>query len=129
LSAFATIVECAAALVVILLGAAFFTNVLENPGGRLGLQQEAVGSPLAAVGTALPESMIATMAIMEPVVAGEASKESVEIGVGVIPEAPFRLATLALFAVGACAGLSGFSTWRSWGGGLSQHLMREAKRR
>ena len=65
-----TIVEFALALVAILIGAAFFTNAVEILGSRLGLQQGAVGSLLAAVGTALPESMIAIVAILEPVVSG-----------------------------------------------------------
>ena len=54
-----TTLEFVAALVAILLGAAFFTNAIEILGGRLGMRQGAVGSLLAAVGTALPESMIA----------------------------------------------------------------------
>jgi cation:H+ antiporter len=62
-----------------------------------------VGSLLAAVGTALPESMIAVVAIMEPVLTGGATEEGAEIGVGAILGAPFMLATLALFVVGASA--------------------------
>jgi cation:H+ antiporter len=88
---------------VILLGAAFFTNAVEMLGSRLGMRQGAVGSLLAAVGTALPESMIAVVAIMEPVVMGGAREEGAMIGVGAILGAPFMLATLALFVVGASA--------------------------
>jgi cation:H+ antiporter len=91
------------ALVVILIGAAFFTNAVEILGSRLGMRQGAVGSLLAAVGTALPESMIAVVAIMEPVVTGGAREEGAMIGVGAILGAPFMLATLALFVVGASA--------------------------
>jgi cation:H+ antiporter len=58
---------------------------------------------LAAVGTALPESMIAVVAIMEPVVTGGETGEGAEIGVGAILGAPFMLSTLALFVVGASA--------------------------
>jgi cation:H+ antiporter len=96
-----TIVEFVLALVAILLGAAFFTNAVEILGSRLGMQQGAVGSLLAAVGTALPESMIAIVAILEPVVAGGDTEGGAEIGVGAILGAPFMLATLALFVVGA----------------------------
>jgi cation:H+ antiporter len=88
------------ALVAIILGAAFFTNAIEILGGRLGLRQGAVGSLLAAVGTALPESMIAIVAILEPVLTGEASEEGALIGMGAILGAPFMLATLAMFVVG-----------------------------
>jgi cation:H+ antiporter len=98
-----TIVEFALALVAILVGAAFFTNAVEILGSRLGLQQGAVGSLLAAVGTAFPESMIAIVAILEPVVSGGDTEGGAEIGVGAILGAPFMLATLALAVVGASA--------------------------
>src|SRR3712207_6522110 len=67
------------------------------------MRQGAVGSVLAAVGTALPESMIAVVAILEPVLTGEASEEGALIGVGAILGAPFMLATLATFVVGVSA--------------------------
>lgn len=98
-----TVVEFVLALVAILLGAAFFTNAVEILGGRLGMSQGAVGSVLAAVGTALPESMIAVVAILQPIVGGGAADEGAKIGVGAILGAPFMLATLALFVVGASA--------------------------
>ena len=65
-----TIAVFALAVFAILVGAAFFTNAVEILGSRLGMQQGTVGSLLAAVGTALPESMIAVVAILEPVVTG-----------------------------------------------------------
>src|SRR5215218_1623407 len=98
-----TTLEFVAALVAILLGAAFFTNAIEILGGRLGMRQGAVGSLLAAVGTALPESMIAVVAILEPVLTGKASEEGALIGIGAILGAPFMLATLAMFVVGVSA--------------------------
>ena len=98
-----TTLEFLAALVAILLGAAFFTNAVEILGGRLGMRQGAVGSLLAAVGTALPESMIAAVAILEPVLTGKASEEGALIGIGAILGAPFMLATLAMFVVGISA--------------------------
>src|SRR5215207_10845274 len=98
-----TTFEFVAALVAILMGAAFFTNAVEILGGRLGMRQGAVGSLLAAVGTALPESMIAVVAIVEPVLTGKASEEGALIGIGAILGAPFMLATLAMFVVGVSA--------------------------
>jgi cation:H+ antiporter len=98
-----TTLEFVAALVAILLGAAFFTNAVEILGGRLGMRQGAVGSLLAAVGTALPESMIAIVAILEPVISGDTSGEGAAIGIGAILGAPFMLATLAMFVVGVSA--------------------------
>ncbi|MDQ3863368.1 MAG: sodium:calcium antiporter [Actinomycetota bacterium] len=98
-----TTLEFVAALVAILIGAAFFTNAVEILGGRLGMRQGAVGSLLAAVGTALPESMIAIVAILEPMLTGGASEEGALIGIGAILGAPFMLATLAMLVVGVSA--------------------------
>jgi cation:H+ antiporter len=98
-----TVIEFVVALVAIILGAAFFTNAIEILGGRLGMRQGAVGSLLAAVGTALPESMIAIVAILESVLTGEASEEGALIGIGAILGAPFMLATLAMSVVGVSA--------------------------
>jgi cation:H+ antiporter len=112
-----TVVGFLVAVVMILLGAAFFTNAVEILGSRLGMRQGAVGSLLAAVGTALPESMIAIVAIMEPIVTGGAVEEGAKIGVGAILGAPFMLATLALFVVGASA--LAFCRRREQGMGLS----------
>src|SRR5215203_4908413 len=82
--------------VIILAGAELFTNGIEWFGHKLGLAEGAVGSILAAVGTALPETMIPIVAILFGT--GEASDE---VGVGAILGAPFMLATLAMFVTGA----------------------------
>ncbi|MDQ3862547.1 MAG: sodium:calcium antiporter, partial [Actinomycetota bacterium] len=63
----------------------------------------AVGSVLAAVGTALPETMIPLVAILGSLLVGSGSAAAGEIGIGAILGAPFLLATLALFIVGATA--------------------------
>ncbi len=84
------------AFVVILIGAELFTNGIEWFGRKLELAEGAVGSVLAAVGTALPETMIPVIAIL---FSGTASAE--EVGVGAILGAPFMLATLAMFVTGA----------------------------
>ncbi len=111
-----TTLEFVAALVAILLGAAFFTNAIEILGGRLGMRQGAVGSLLAAVGTALPESMIAIVAILGPVISGDTSGDGALIGIGAILGAPFMLATLAMLVVGVSAVV--FRDRRSQGTGL-----------
>src|SRR3954447_10673734 len=86
-----------AAFVIILIGAELFTNGIEWFGRKLELAEGAVGSVLAAVGTALPETMIPIIAILS----GSGSSESHGIGVGAILGAPFMLATLAMFVTGA----------------------------
>jgi cation:H+ antiporter len=85
----------AVSFVIILAGAELFTNGIEWFGHKLGLAEGAVGSVLAAVGTALPETMIPIIAIL---FAGQ--EHSDEIGVGAILGAPFMLATLAMFVTG-----------------------------
>ena len=99
-----TIVELIIALAAILGAAILFTNAVEIMGDRLQLGAGAVGSLLAAVGTALPETMIPVVAIAGALLAGSGSAVAGEIGIGAILGAPFLLATLALFIVGV-AGL------------------------
>jgi cation:H+ antiporter len=81
--------------VIILAGAELFTNGIEWFGRKLGLAEGAVGSVLAAVGTALPETMIPIVAILF-----STGEHSEDIGVGAILGAPFMLATLAMFVTG-----------------------------
>lgn len=83
------------AFIVILIGAELFTNGIEWFGRHLDLAEGAVGSVLAAVGTALPETMIPLVAI---VFGGSAASN--EVGVGAVLGAPFMLATLAMFVTG-----------------------------
>ena len=102
-------------LVVILSGAELFTNGVEWIGEGFGLSEGAVGSVLAAVGTALPETLLPLVAILSGHAAGE------EIGTGAILGAPFMLTTLAMVVVATAvlvtAGAAGGrSTSRSTGG-------------
>jgi cation:H+ antiporter len=83
------------AFMVILGGAELFTNGIEWFGRHLDLAEGAVGSVLAAVGTALPETMIPLVAI---VFAGGGA--STEVGIGAVLGAPFMLGTLAMFVTG-----------------------------
>ena len=96
LSTFPTIANSVVALVVILLEATFFTNAVEILGGRLGMHQEAVGSLLAILDTALPESVIAAVAILELDVTGREITRGTDIGIGAMLGTPFMLTTLAL---------------------------------
>src|SRR4026207_747720 len=88
------------ALAVILLGAELFTNGIEWFGHRLNLAEGAVGSVLAAVATAMPETLIPVIAIVGPTIFGGGSPNAAEIGVGAILGAPFMLSTLAMFLTG-----------------------------
>lgn len=83
------------ALVIILGGAELFTNGVEWVGEGFGLSEGAVGSVLAAIGTALPETILPFVAI----VFGHGSSGDA-IGIGAILGAPVMLTTLAMFALG-----------------------------
>jgi cation:H+ antiporter len=107
-------------LLVILVAAELFTNAVEWFGHRLGLAQGAVGSVLAAVGTALPETMIPIIAIL---VVGSADAH--EIGIGAILGAPFLLSTAAFAVTGF--GVLAFAGRRA--GGTYMHLDAEVIRR
>jgi cation:H+ antiporter len=82
-------------LVIILIAAEGFTNGIETFGRKFNLSQAVVGSILAAVGTALPETILPIVAIF--FYGGASAKD---IGVGAILGAPFMLSTLAFFLVG-----------------------------
>ncbi|MBI6546359.1 MAG: sodium:calcium antiporter [Cyanobacteria bacterium NC_groundwater_1444_Ag_S-0.65um_54_12] len=75
-----------------------FTNAIEWLGKLLKLNEGAVGSVLAAVGTALPETVIPIIAIVGAWLAGTSGGEA--IGEGAIIGAPFMLSTLAMFVTG-----------------------------
>ncbi|MGI8460844.1 MAG: sodium:calcium antiporter [Solirubrobacterales bacterium] len=99
---------------VILAGALIFTNAVEWAGHRLSMGEGAVGSLLAAVGTAMPETLIPVIAI----IGGSAGAE--DVAVGAIIGAPFLLATLAMMLVGLAA--YGYRNRRSQGNELNAHL-------
>jgi cation:H+ antiporter len=85
-----------ASFAVILAGALLFTNAIEWIGHRLAVGEGAVGSLLAAVGTALPETLIAIVALV-------GATRSEDVAIGAIVGAPFLLATLAMGLVGLTA--------------------------
>jgi cation:H+ antiporter len=103
----------AASFAVILAGALVFTNAVEWLGYRLSLGEGAVGSLLAAVGTAMPESLIPLVAIIG------GAEGSDDVAIGAIVGAPFLLATVAMFLVGVSA--LAYSKRRPQGRSLSVH--------
>jgi cation:H+ antiporter len=92
-------------LIVILVAAEVFTNALEHLGEKLGISEGVTGSLFAAVGTALPETMVPLLALLAGT-QNVATNE--EIGVGSILGAPLMLATLSL-------PLMAISVWRRRG--------------
>lgn len=82
-------------LILILGAAELFTNGIEALGHKLNLSKNFTGSVLAAVGTALPETILPIIAV---VFFSETAGH--EIGVGAILGAPFMLSTLAFPLIG-----------------------------
>ena len=103
----------AIAFLVILAGAELFTNGIEWFGRKLEVAEGAVGSVLAAVGTALPETMIPIIAIGF----GGGAKATDEVGIGAVLGAPFMLSTLAMFVTGI--GVIGYRNRRVTGTAMS----------
>ncbi|HUO03977.1 MAG TPA: hypothetical protein VMU16_02150 [Candidatus Binataceae bacterium] len=82
---------------IILAGSELFTNGVEWAGHRLNLAEAAVGSVLAAVGTALPETFVPAVALLT----GRESPDAHDaVGLGAIIGAPLMLSTIALFVMG-----------------------------
>jgi cation:H+ antiporter len=98
------------ALVVILIGAEGFTNALEHLGERLKISEGVTGSIFAAVGTALPETMVPVIAILSTAGTQEVREE---VGVGAILGAPLMLSTVAMLLMAIFAAHK-----RGWAGEL-----------
>lgn len=83
-------------LLLILVAAEVFTNALEHLGERLGISEGVTGSIFAAVGTALPETLVPLLAIFSYTSSTGNSHAGHDIGVGAILGAPLMLATLSI---------------------------------
>ncbi len=82
-------------IIIILGGCELFANGVECFGDRFDMSHATVGSLLAAVGTALPETIVPVLAL---IFAKGGHGEG--IAVGAILGAPFMLSTLAMFLLG-----------------------------
>ena len=97
-------------LIAILISCIVFSNSVEWLGARLNLSHGITGSLLAAVGTALPETVVPLVAIfwgidrhtlIKILTGSQDSLNSVsQISMGAIIGAPFMLSTVAFFLVG-----------------------------
>ena len=86
------LLACAA---VIYVACEYFVNGVEWLGLRLGVNENAVGTVLAAFGTALPESVVTFVAVVSG-----ASPADAQIGVGAALGGPLVLATIGYAVVG-----------------------------
>jgi len=90
-----------AGILIIFASCELFVNSVEWLGRKLHLSENAVGTVLAAIGTALPESLVTLIAL---VFGGSAAHE--DIGIGAIIGGPLMLGTVAYCSVGVSALLS-----------------------
>jgi len=103
------------ALAIVFFAAEFFTNALEHLGERIGVSEGVTGSIFAAVGTAMPETIVPIVAILG---GGAAASVNHAIGLGAILGAPFMLSTLSIGMMAWFAGrkrgwMASFSPERS----------------
>ena len=84
-------------ILVIFAACELFVNSIEWLGRKLRISENAVGTVLAAIGTALPESLVTLIALVFS--AGTATTE--DIGIGAALGGPLMLGTIAYFSVGA----------------------------
>lgn len=89
---FVLLIVCAVA---IYLSCEWFVNAVEWLGSRLNVGKMAVGTILAAFGTALPESVVTLVAVTTG-----ADEQAKEIGVGAAMGGPLALATVAYGVTG-----------------------------
>ncbi|MGE4547516.1 MAG: sodium:calcium antiporter [Desulfurella sp.] len=94
---FISIILLLLSIFLIVIASEAFTNSLEYIGSKLKLSQAVIGSILAAVGTALPETILPIIAILF------LKHSAHEIGIGAILGAPFMLSTLGFLMIGTGA--------------------------
>jgi cation:H+ antiporter len=114
-----TIVFLLIALAIILASAELFTNAVEWFGRRYELGEGAVGSILAAVGTAMPETLVPIIAILFT-----SGKAADDIGVGAILGAPFMLSSLAMLVTAAAVVIFAWRGRRSRDVTVNEKVMR-----
>ena len=77
-----------------------FSNAIEHVGEKLNLSNQVTGSILAAIGTALPETIVPLVAIYMALTTGAGVADKHDIAIGSILGAPFLLGTLAFLLMG-----------------------------
>ncbi|MCC2626208.1 MAG: sodium:proton exchanger [Burkholderiales bacterium] len=108
-------------LIFIVVASSVFCNALEHLGEKLGVSAGVTGSIFAAIGTALPETIIPILAIYT----ANGNSVNNEIGVGAILGAPLMLSTLSVFVMALSVNTKrGFTgAIRPESGGLERDLL------
>ncbi|MBV8222602.1 MAG: hypothetical protein JO293_04530, partial [Candidatus Eremiobacteraeota bacterium] len=89
-------------VVLLVLASDAFANAVEWVGALFGLTRSAAGAVVGAIGSSLPETMVAFIAL---VILGD--PHSVSVGIGAVVGAPLLLSTIAFGVIGVGAILLG----------------------
>lgn len=118
--------EVVALLFLIVGCCSLFTNAIEWAGHRFNLSKGAVGSVLAAVGTALPETLVPIIAIASGLLGFShiSVNSGHDIGIGAILGAPFLLGTLAMCVTASALFYFSALKKRDYRFKIDQHLFR-----
>ncbi|HXW50485.1 MAG TPA: hypothetical protein VEJ41_00725 [Candidatus Acidoferrales bacterium] len=92
------VLALAATVLLVLAASDAFTNAVEWLGAKLDLTRSAAGAIVAAIGSSLPESIVAIVALL---VLRDARSQA--IGIGAVVGAPFMLGTVVFCLIGAIA--------------------------
>ncbi|MBC5805815.1 MAG: sodium:proton exchanger [Candidatus Eremiobacter antarcticus] len=92
------VLQVLGALVLVVVASDAFTNAVEWMGAIFGLTRSAVGSVVAAIGSSLPETMVALIALL---VLHDAQSHA--IGIGAVLGAPLMLSTVVFCLIGVTA--------------------------
>lgn len=95
-----TALQALGALLLLVVASDAFTNAVEWIGALYGLTRSTVGAVVAAIGSSLPETMVAVVALI--ILRDPASQA---VGIGAVLGAPFMLATLVFALIGTLAQL------------------------
>jgi cation:H+ antiporter len=98
------------ALLLLVIASDSFTNAVEWIGALYGLTRSAVGAVVAAIGSSLPETMVAVVALV--ILRDPASQA---VGIGAVLGAPFMLATVVFAIIGAFAYVRGTASAKTGG--------------
>ena len=110
-----TALQLLGAILLLVVASDAFTNAVEWIGSLYGLARSAVGAIVAALGSSLPETMVAVVALL---ILRDSTSQAV--GIGAVLGAPFMLSTVVFALIGVFAFFRGTKS-KETGGTLAVH--------
>ena len=87
-------------LALIIYACILFTNSIEYCGKKYGMTDSAIGGVFAAIGTALPETIVPLVAIIGSIFSNSEITLGEDVALGAVLGSPFLLSTIAFFVTG-----------------------------